>query len=570
VPSGASITSATLSFYKYAGPDGVFKASRLLKSFNEGQVTWNVAASGTSWTTPGALSAGNDYVSTADGQASIGDAGANNCTSAPYPAACWLNINVTSGVQAFAANPASNYGWKIAQVSSSGAFVYKNFNSRENSGFPSLRPKLTITYDTPPQPGCNSGALRPYDGSPINGNPIQIGSSEKIFEAEHFNCGGQNVAYHDNVAGNAGGQFRTSEDVDIIVSTDSMGGGYVVNNFETGEWLTYTINVAAAGNYDIAVRASNNLGPAQFHIEIGPDNKGVIPVSQTGSWDTFQWFTLSNVSLAAGQQVLKLVADQQYANVNQLRIVPAGGGGGGTAAYSCDFEQTYCDFIEQSKLGDAPPDARRSSIVAGGRSGSWAVRLHTEPGDDNVHGSGTWERDDLSKSPAADYCNEGQEEWWAWSIMFPSDYVFPPGPESGIILDFHHNSGSGLANFEIATVAGAGLELRLHAGNLNDEVLRQAIPDPYGATTGVTRNQWYDFVIHVKWTSGAGGFTDMWLNDAHVVHYTGPTLYTGISCYFKLANYHAPFGQPSSIIYDRVLRGASSADVVLPGHTLQP
>src|SRR5512135_2414605 len=56
-----------------------------------------------------------------------------------------------------------------------------------------------------------------------------------------------------------------------------------------------------------------------------------------------------------------------------------------TATYSCDFSTGYCDLGEQSKLGDAPPSTeRRSSIVATSRGMS--VRLHTEPGDDQVHG----------------------------------------------------------------------------------------------------------------------------------------------------------------------------------------
>ena len=51
------------------------------------------------------------------------------------------------------------------------------------------------------QTGCNSGSLRPYDQPPINGNPMPISSSsDTIIEAEYFNCGGQNVAYHDNAA----------------------------------------------------------------------------------------------------------------------------------------------------------------------------------------------------------------------------------------------------------------------------------------------------------------------------------------------------------------------------------
>src|SRR2546425_11120970 len=99
-------------------------------------------------------------------------------------------------------------------------------------------------------------------GIPFFGTPIAVPGT---FEAENFDLGGEGIAYHDNVPGNAGGQYRLNEDVDIIVSSDPLGGGYVVNNFETGEWLAYTINVAASAQYDIALRASSPFDNSAFH-----------------------------------------------------------------------------------------------------------------------------------------------------------------------------------------------------------------------------------------------------------------------------------------------------------------
>jgi hypothetical protein len=43
--------------------------------------------------------------------------------------------------------------------------------------------------------------------------------------------------------------------------------------------------------------------------------------------------------------------------------------------------------------------------------------------------------------------------------------------------------------------------------------------------------------------------------------YSGPTLYPGQGCYLKLANYHTPFGKPSSVIHDRVIRGTAAGAV---------
>ena len=161
----------------------------------------------------------------------------------------------------------------------------------------------------------------PGTQSPFKGAPFPVPG---LIEAENFDLGGEGVAYHDNVKGNAGGQYRTSEDVDIIVSSDSLGGGYVVNNFETGEWLAYTVNVATSAQYDIELRASNGnwSPPPRFHIEIdGVNVTGSVTVPNTGSWNTFQWVGKLGVPLTAGRHVLKIVADQQYFNLDAIQIL---------------------------------------------------------------------------------------------------------------------------------------------------------------------------------------------------------------------------------------------------------
>ena len=157
--------------------------------------------------------------------------------------------------------------------------------------------------------------------TPYTGTPIAIPGS---FEAENFDLGGEGVAYHDNTPGNQGGNYRLTEDVDIVVSSDALGGGYVVNNFETGEWLAYTINVAASAQYNIEIRASNALANSAFHVEIdGQDVTGPIIVPNTGGWSAFQWVGKQGVPIAAGKHVLKIFADQQYFNLNSIRVTAA-------------------------------------------------------------------------------------------------------------------------------------------------------------------------------------------------------------------------------------------------------
>lgn len=230
-----------------------------------------------------------------------------------------------------------------------------------------------------------------------------------------------------------------------------------------------------------------------------------------------------------------------------------------TILFSCDFEDTLCGMEEQCKTC---PQERRLSFVTPAISGNRSLRLHTEAGDSSVNGSGEWERNDLQLGPNPFYCNPGRTEWWSFSVLFPDDYVFPPGPGAGILMDFHHNSSSGLPNYGIETVPGVGLRARGQAGPvLNEGRYEAIIPDPYGKVGDVARNVWYRFVLHVHWSPNEDGFMKGWLNGKRFQYHTGPTLYSGISCYFKLANYHAPFGKASSILYDRVIQGATQTDV---------
>jgi hypothetical protein len=153
---------------------------------------------------------------------------------------------------------------------------------------------------------------QPYSGTPV--------SVPATIEAENFDKGGEGLAYHDNVKGNVGGVYRTSEDVDIAASPDA-GGGYMVNNFETGEWMAYTINVPTAGNYLIELRAASNFSQSAFHVEVdGVNVSGRVAVPNTGDWTLYQWVPAKSVALGAGKHVLKVYSDQQYFNLNAIRI----------------------------------------------------------------------------------------------------------------------------------------------------------------------------------------------------------------------------------------------------------
>src|SRR5205085_3591368 len=136
--------------------------------------------------------------------------------------------------------------------------------------------------------------------------------------------------YHDIRRGNDGGQYRAT-DVDIEATTDT-GGGYNVGWIDAGEWLEYTVSVASAGSYNINMRVASCCSGGSFHIEMNNVNvTGTQSFASTGGWQTWITKTVSNVSLSAGQQVMRLVMETGGWNVNYISIVQAGGAPPGPA-----------------------------------------------------------------------------------------------------------------------------------------------------------------------------------------------------------------------------------------------
>jgi hypothetical protein len=239
--------------------------------------------------------------------------------------------------------------------------------------------------------------------------------------------------------------------------------------------------------------------------------------------------------------------------------------GPSSVQYSCTFQNSWaeCGFGEQAKV------AGRASLV--NVAGMRGVRLHTQPGDSNVAGSGSAERNDLTLSQTATDCYEGREQWWAHSILFPDDYVDPPMSTGStwnwaVVFNFHNTStGAGQANFQIMAMPTSAIARDRPTG-LNFQVAygSQTKPTLYKAAIGpVVRNTWYHFVYHLKWSSSADGFIKAWVNGVRKMDYRGPNLYAGQGCYLKLANYHSAFGKASSVIHGRVLRGTTPEAVSL-------
>lgn len=153
--------------------------------------------------------------------------------------------------------------------------------------------------------------------SPYLGQPHAIPGTIQI---EDYDLGGQGVAYYDDSSGNRYGAYR-NDDVDLYAGND---GPYLAEN-QGGEWIEYTVNIAAAGDYTLEVRVASAGGGGTIHVEFdGVDKTGSIIIPDTGGWQT--WTVVSRVvNLSDGQHILRLVQDLNgstgyVGNIDYMRI----------------------------------------------------------------------------------------------------------------------------------------------------------------------------------------------------------------------------------------------------------
>jgi hypothetical protein len=207
----------------------------------------------------------------------------------------------------------------------------------------------------------------------------------------------------------------------------------------------------------------------------------------------------------------------------------------------------------------AKDPSRAVFTKAGGRN---AVRLLTMPGDSNLYGSNDAERCDLRLGNDVSDAKEGREWWFKHSVWFPDDYVDQPQSNGtwnwGSVMNWHDDADSGgsqgplqMMNMPMTATSqdrAIGLTFQVYGGDPNSQRRGQFFASP------ISRNVWYDFTYHIKWTSTASGFCDGWLNDKQFMAYKGPTLYTGRGAYLKLTNYHTAHGKPSAMLHGPVVR----------------
>jgi hypothetical protein len=137
-------------------------------------------------------------------------------------------------------------------------------------------------------------------------------------EIEDFNKGGKGNAYLDTDVTNNGGQYRTTEEVDIQTCGE---GGYNVGWTAKGEWMEYLVNVTKSANYDFILRVASGTNGNKFHLEI--DGEMITSVSTVNLLGGLQQYVdvKATVNLTQGQHLLKFVVDDAFGGFNLNKMI---------------------------------------------------------------------------------------------------------------------------------------------------------------------------------------------------------------------------------------------------------
>ncbi|RMD73702.1 MAG: carbohydrate-binding protein, partial [Bacteroidetes bacterium] len=148
-----------------------------------------------------------------------------------------------------------------------------------------------------------------------------------------FDMGLVGIAYYDTdvanyhvstgnyTAWNQGWAYR-NDGVDIEKTGDPLNDhGYHLAWTEEGEWMQYDVVVDQGGLYDIDIRVASATGGGVIHLEAdGTDLTGFRYLPNTGGWQLWQTYTISNVVLDAGPQKLRLYIDGAGNNIGPMEF----------------------------------------------------------------------------------------------------------------------------------------------------------------------------------------------------------------------------------------------------------
>lgn len=156
--------------------------------------------------------------------------------------------------------------------------------------------------------------------------PYQLAAAHLpgVVQAENFDLGGEGVAYHDMDAanaGNAGGNdYRVGEGVDIeyVLGRDQ---GYVIRDFEAGEWVGYQVDVAGTGAFNLDLRATSTAGATVTVLSGDTELISILQIPPTGPGE-YATARATSIPMEAGVQTLRIEVATGSLGMDHITVSP--------------------------------------------------------------------------------------------------------------------------------------------------------------------------------------------------------------------------------------------------------
>src|SRR4051812_860292 len=161
----------------------------------------------------------------------------------------------------------------------------------------------------------------------------------------------------------------------------------------------------------------------------------------------------------------------------------------------------------------------------------------------------------LITGPGTLWEDEGNDRWYRWQSMWPTDWVgnYPkwdqltdPNAHShgGSVVEWHHDANGGTETGSAPLYIGA-----------DDKYIWMCLVDQKTSTcrehlnlATLVRGHWHDIVMHAKWSSSSStGFLEIWIDGTNVLpkHY-GANKYPGMRNYLIVGLYrNGHIGDPN-------------------------
>jgi len=206
--------------------------------------------------------------------------------------------------------------------------------------------------------------------------------------------------------------------------------------------------------------------------------------------------------------------------------------------------------------GHNPHNPYHVGVVGRGhpvRAGAESIRFEVRPGQCGTNDCG-W-KSERSELIMANFDRPGNDTWYAWSI-YHQNYKTLNGGVSPTHGQFKTMNGGHQYAFFIIEPRGMVLKMDEFEG-VRPEVLIPA---------SQLSNKWHDIRVHAKWSTGADGIFQVWVDGKMIVNRHGQNAINNDPIAFRFGLYRSQVNRASNnhtqvVFYDELMRGNSCQSV---------